>query len=146
MFTDNLEGHLWCCIFSVARGSHLQGDTCWLAFSFFAKKFISRNAKRCKTDGNFAKFLLFLWSRRHTKFCFESFAKHKSEISFREEKSKKCVQLLHFSHFHAASLVQWVNPLLPATGGSGSRPGGAPTLLELGSRYNSFSSRKRICP
>jgi hypothetical protein len=31
------------------------------------------------------------------------------------------------------SLVQWVNRLLPATGGSGSLPRGAPTPLELGS-------------
>jgi hypothetical protein len=36
--------------------------------------------------------------------------------------------------FHyTVSLVQWVNRLLPATGGSSSRPGDAPTLLELGS-------------
>jgi hypothetical protein len=45
------------------------------------------------------------------------------------------VELLHLEHFHfhTVSLVQWVNRLLPATGGNGLRPGGAPTLLELGS-------------
>jgi hypothetical protein len=33
------------------------------------------------------------------------------------------------------SLVQWVNRVLPNTGGSGSRPGGAHTLQELGLSY-----------
>jgi hypothetical protein len=51
------------------------------------------------------------------------------------------VVLLHFSHFHHVSLVQWTNCLLPATGGSGSCPGGATHTSELGlllalSRYS----------
>jgi hypothetical protein len=41
------------------------------------------------------------------------------------------VELLHFSHY--ISLVQWTKRLLPTTGGSGSRPGGATALLERGS-------------
>ncbi len=41
------------------------------------------------------------------------------------------VELLHFSPFHHFSLVQWTNHLLPATGGSDSRPGGAIHTLEL---------------
>jgi hypothetical protein len=42
------------------------------------------------------------------------------------------VELLHFSQFHHVSLVQWTNCLLPATGGSSSRPRGATHTLELG--------------
>ncbi len=42
------------------------------------------------------------------------------------------VELLHFSHFHHVSLVQWINRLVPATGDSGSRLGGATHTLELG--------------
>jgi hypothetical protein len=42
------------------------------------------------------------------------------------------VELLNFSHFHLVSLIQWTNHLLPATGGSGSCPGGATHTLELG--------------
>jgi hypothetical protein len=34
------------------------------------------------------------------------------------------VELLHISHFHHVSLVQWTNRLLPATGGSNQRQGG----------------------
>ncbi len=41
------------------------------------------------------------------------------------------VELLHFSHFHYVSLVQWTNRLRPSTGGSGSRLGGATCTLEL---------------
>jgi hypothetical protein len=41
------------------------------------------------------------------------------------------VELLHFSHFHHVSLVQWTNRLLLATGGSSLRPGGATHTLEL---------------
>jgi hypothetical protein len=33
------------------------------------------------------------------------------------------VELLHFSHFHHASLVQWTNRLLPTAGGSSPCPG-----------------------
>jgi hypothetical protein len=42
-----------------------------------------------------------------------------------------CVELLHFSHFHHVSLVQWTNRLLPATGGSSLCPRGATHTLEL---------------
>ncbi len=42
------------------------------------------------------------------------------------------VELLHFLHFYHVSLVQWTICLLPATGGSGLRPGGATHTLELG--------------
>jgi hypothetical protein len=38
------------------------------------------------------------------------------------------VELLHFSHFHHVSLVQWTNHLLPATGGNSLRLGVQPTL------------------
>ncbi len=31
------------------------------------------------------------------------------------------LELLHFSHFHHVSLIQWTNSMLTATGGSGSR-------------------------
>jgi hypothetical protein len=41
------------------------------------------------------------------------------------------VELLHFPHFHHVSLVQWTKCLLPATGGSGLRPGGETYTLEL---------------
>ncbi len=39
-----------------ARGSHLQGDTYRLAFSFFVKRFISRNAKQGIVSQNFGCF------------------------------------------------------------------------------------------
>ncbi len=42
------------------------------------------------------------------------------------------VELLHFSHFHHVSLVQWTNRLLPATVGTSLHPGGATHTLELG--------------
>jgi hypothetical protein len=42
------------------------------------------------------------------------------------------VELLHFSHFHHVSLVQWNNHLLPPTGDSSLHPGGATHTLELG--------------
>jgi hypothetical protein len=42
------------------------------------------------------------------------------------------IRLLHLSHFHHVSLVQWTNRLLPATGGSGLRPAGSTHTLELG--------------
>ncbi len=38
------------------------------------------------------------------------------------------MELLHFSHFHHVSLVQWTNHLLPTTEGSDLRPGVQPAL------------------
>jgi hypothetical protein len=54
------------------------------------------------------------------------------------------VELLHFSHFHHVSLVQWTNCLLPATGGSGSRPKGATHTLELGLPVSAVSLLKQL--
>jgi hypothetical protein len=42
------------------------------------------------------------------------------------------VDLLHFSHFHHVSLVQWTNHLLPDKGGGSSRPRDVTHTLELG--------------
>jgi hypothetical protein len=42
-----------------------------------------------------------------------------------ERKNVNYVELLHFSHIYHVSLVEWTYCLLPATGGSSSRPGGA---------------------
>jgi hypothetical protein len=39
---------------------------------------------------------------------------------------------VHFSHFQHVPLVQWTICLLPATGGTSSRPGGATHTLEVG--------------
>jgi hypothetical protein len=42
------------------------------------------------------------------------------------------VELLHFSHLHHISLVQWTNCLLPATGDSSLCPRVGTHTLELG--------------
>jgi hypothetical protein len=49
------------------------------------------------------------------------------------------MELLPFSHFPHVSLVQWTNRLLPATGGSDSRPRGATHALELGLPVSAIS-------
>jgi hypothetical protein len=57
-----------------------------------------------------------------------------SDFDSRNVQFHPTVELLHFSHFHHVSLVQWTNRLLPATGAqfSSSRPGDATHTLELG--------------
>ncbi len=45
------------------------------------------------------------------------------------------VELLHFSHFHYVSLVQWTDGLLPATGGQWFVPPVAP-----------LKKKSKICP
>jgi hypothetical protein len=52
------------------------------------------------------------------------------------------VEILHFSHFHHVSLVQWINCLIPAIGGRGSRPGGATHTLKLRLLLSAVSLQK----
>ncbi len=52
------------------------------------------------------------------------------------------MELLHLSHFHHVSLVQWTNRLVPATGGSSLHLRGITHTLKLGLPVSAVSIQK----